>query len=77
MADKFIQTESIKTTVVNMLCGNMKIVEEYAQRIADEKVEEDRKQTVISLFNKGLSIEDIADYTQFKLSFVREVLNSV
>ena len=60
-----------------MLCGNMKIVEEYAQRIADEKVEEDRKQTVISLFNKGLSIEDIADYTQFKLSFVREVLNSV
>ena len=55
----------------------MKIVEEYAQRIADEKVEEDRKQTVINLFNKGLSIEDIADYTQFKLSFVREVLNSV
>lgn len=77
LADKFIQTESIKTTVVNILGGNMKIVEEYAQRIADEKVEEDRKQTVINLFNKGLSIEDIADYTQFKLSFVREVLNSV
>lgn len=77
LADKFIETESIKTTVVNMLGGNMKIVEEYAQRIANEKVEEDRKQTVINLFNKGLSIEDIADYTQFKLSFVREVLNSV
>lgn len=77
LADKFIQTESIKTTVINLLGGNMKIIEEYAERIANEKVEEDRKQTVINLFNKGLSIEDIAEYTQFKLSFVREVLNSV
>lgn len=75
LADKFITTESIKTTVVNLLGGNMKIVEEYAQRIADEKVEEDRKQTVINLSNEGFTIDEIARLTKYKLDFVKEVLS--
>jgi len=75
LADKFIQTESIKTTVVNMLGGNMKIVEEYAQRIADDKVDEERKQTVINLFNEGFTIEEIVRGTKYKLDFVKEVLS--
>lgn len=74
LADKFIKTESIKTTVVNLLGGNMKIVEDYAQRVADDKVEEDRKQTVLNMFEEGFSIEDIAKATKYNLSFVKEVL---
>lgn len=70
LADKLIKTESIKTTVVNLLGGNMKIVEDYAQRIAENKVEEDRKQTVIKMFEKGFSIEEIVNATEFKTSFV-------
>lgn len=71
LADKFITTESIKTTVVNLLGGNMKIVEEYAQR----KVEEDRKQTVINLSNEGFTIDEIVRVTKYKLDFVKEVLS--
>jgi len=75
LADKFIQTESIKITVVNMLGGNMKIVEEYAQRIADDRVDEERKQTVLNMFDAGFSIEEIVRGTKFKLDFVKEVLS--
>lgn len=57
---------------MNLLGGNMKIVEEYAQR----KVDEDRKQTVINMFNNGLSIEDIVECTNFKLSFVEDALSN-
>lgn len=71
LADKFIKTESIKITVANLLGGNMKIVEEYAQR----KVDEVKEQTVLNMFEKGFSIEDIVDVTKYKLSFVEEVLS--
>ena len=53
----------------------MKIVEEYAQRVADEKVKKDRAETIVNMFSKGFSIEDIVDVTKFKLSFVEEVLS--
>ena len=75
LADKFIKTESIKKTVINLLGGNMKIVEEYAQRVADEKVKKDRAETIVNMFSNGFSIEDIVDVTKFKLSFVEEVLS--
>ena len=71
LADKFIKTESIKITVANLLGGNMKIVEEYAQR----KVDKVKEQTVLNMFEKGFSIEDIVDATKYKLSFVEEVLS--
>ena len=72
LADKFIKTESIKITVANLLGGNIKIVEEYAQR----KVDEVKEQTVLNMFEKGFCIEDIVDVTKYKLSFVKEVLAS-
>ena len=71
LADKFVKTESIKTTIINLLGGNMKIVEDYAQ----SKVEEDRKQTVLKMFEKGFSIEDIVNATEFKINFVKKVLS--
>ena len=61
----------IQTTIINLLGGNMKIVEDYAQ----SKVEEDRKQTVLKMFEKGFSAEDIVKFTKYELSFVKEVLS--
>ncbi len=49
----------------------MKIVEDYAQ----SKVEEDRKQTVLNMFENGFSVEDIVKCTKYKLSFLKEVLS--
>lgn len=54
---------------------NMKIVEEYAQRVADEKVKKDRAETIVNMFSKGFSIEEIVWGTNYKLSFVEEVLS--
>ena len=70
LADKFVKTESIKTTIINLLGGNMKIVEDYAQ----SKVEEHMKQTVLNMFEEGIGVEDIVKFTKYKLSFVKEVL---
>ena len=72
LADKFIKNESIKKTVVNLLGGNMKIVEDYAQM----KVEESMKQTVLNMFDEGLSLEEIVRLTKFKFDFVKDTLSN-
>lgn len=54
---------------------NMKIVEEYVQRVADEKVKKDKAETIVNMFSKGFSIEEIVWGTNYKLSFVEEVLS--
>jgi len=64
-------TLTIQTTIINLLGGNMKIVEDYAQ----SKVEEDRRRTVLNMFENGFSAEDIVKCTNYKLSFVKEVLS--
>ena len=72
LADKFIKTDSIKKTVVNLLGGNMKIVEDYAQ----SKVEESMKQTVLNMFDEGFSIEEIVRGTKYNLDFVKDALSN-
>ena len=47
--DKFIKNESTNRTISNLVGGNMKIVEDYAQRIAQQKVDENNKKTIINL----------------------------
>ena len=49
----------------------MKIVEDYAQRKVDEKVEE----FVLSLDNEGFGLEDIARIAHVNLDFVKETLS--
>ena len=53
----------------------MKIIEDYAQRIANAKVEESMKQTVLNMFNQGLSLEEIVRLTKYNLDFVKKVLS--
>lgn len=75
LADKFVKSDSIKKTVVNLLGGNMKIVEDYAQRIANDKVEESMKQTVLNMFENGCSVKNIVNLTGYNLDFVKKVLS--
>lgn len=75
LADKFIKTEFIKTTVANLLGGNMQIVEDYAKRYADGKIRKIKADTVINLFKNGFFISDIVRGTEYELNFVKEVLS--
>ena len=49
LCDKFVADESLNTTISNLVGGNMKIVEDYAQR----KVDESKRKFVISLKKEG------------------------
>ena len=64
LCDKFVTNESMNRTISNLVGGNMKIVEDYAQRVAqqkvDEKLEEKNKKVIINLNKKGFAAEEIA-----------------
>lgn len=56
LCDKFVDDESLNTTISNLVGGNMKIVEDYAQRKVDEAKKEFEKE--LQAKNKELSIKD-------------------
>ena len=57
----------------------MRIVEDYAQRVAqrkvDEKMRERNEEIVINLSNEGYGIEDIVRIANVSLDFVKEILS--
>lgn len=71
LCDKFVCDESLSTTISNLVGGNMKIVEDYAQRKVDEK----SKEFVINLSNEGYGIEDIVRLANVSPDFVKEILS--
>ena len=71
LCDKFVEDESLNTTISNLVGGNMKIVEDYAQR----KVDETKRNIVISLDKEGYGIADIARIVDVSLDFVNETLS--
>jgi hypothetical protein len=70
LCDKFVKDESLNTTISNLVGGNMKIVEDYAQR----KVEEKEKQMIINLNKKGFGFEEIAETADVSIDFVKKTL---
>jgi orotate phosphoribosyltransferase-like protein len=52
----------------------MKIVEDYAQRIAQKKVDENNEKTIINLNKKGFKSEEIAETIEVSIDFVNKVL---
>ena len=74
LCDKFVKDESMNTTISNLVGGNMKIVEDYAQRKAQEKVDETKKEFVINLDKKGFKTEEIAETVEVSIEFVNKVL---
>ena len=61
LCDKFVDDELLNIEITNLVGGNMKNVEDYAQRVADrkvsEKLNEKNEKIVINLDKKGFSIE--------------------
>lgn len=74
LCDKFVEDESLNTTISNLVGGNMKIVEDYAQKVAQRKVDESKRKFVISLDKEGYGIKDIARIADVSLDFVNETL---
>ena len=72
---KFVTDESLNTTISNIVGGNMKIVEDYAQRKVDEKLEERNMEFVINLDNEGYEISEIARIANVNLDFVKKTLS--
>ena len=50
----------------------MKIVEDYAQRVAKKKVDESKESIVINLCEEGFKIADIARITDVSKDFVKK-----
>ena len=71
LCDKFVVDESLNMTISNLVGGNMKIVEDYAQRKVDEKTEE----IVIELDKEGYAVNDIARIAKVSLDFVNQTLS--
>lgn len=71
LCDKFVVDESLNMTISNLVGGNMKIVEDYAQR----KVDESKRRFVINLDKEGYGIEDIARIADVSLDFVNQTLS--
>ncbi len=53
----------------------MKIVEDYAQRVAQRKVDESKRNFVISLDKEGFSVNDIARIADVSVDFVSQTLS--
>lgn len=77
LCDKFVEDESLNTTISNLVGGNMKIVEDYAQRKVDEakeEFEESKKNIVVNLDNEGYEIKEIARIADVSMDFVNKTL---
>ena len=70
LCDKFVKDETLNKTISNLVGGNMKIIEEYAQRKVDEKTEV----IIRNLNEEGYGINDIARIARVSLDFVEKTL---
>jgi len=79
LCDRFVKDESLNTTISNLVGGNMKIVEDYAQRVAkrkvDEKLKERDEEIVRNMDEKGVKKEDIAILAKVSPEFVEKTLS--
>ena len=71
LCDKFVEDESLNKTISNIVGGNMKIVEDYAQR----KVDESKESIVINLRKEGFKIVDISRIADVSKDFVKKTLS--
>lgn len=75
LCDKFVVDESLNMSISNLVGGNMKIVEDYAQRVAQRKVDEKTEEIVIELDKEGYAVNDIARIAKVSLDFVNQTLS--
>lgn len=77
LCDKFVKDELMNTQIVNRVGGNMKVVEDYADRVAEKKLNEKNEAIVIKLRKKGFKNEEIAETVDVSLDFVEKTLSKV
>ena len=75
LCDKFVVDEYLNMSISNLVGGNMKIVEDYAQRVAQRKVDEKTEEIVIGLDKEGYAVNDIARIAKVSLDFVNQTLS--
>ena len=75
LCDKFVVDEYLNMSISNLVGGNMKIVEDYAQRVAQRKVDEKTEEIVIELDKEGYAVNDIARIVKVSLDFVNQTLS--
>ena len=75
LCDKFVVDEYLNMSISNLVGGNMKIVEDYAQRVAQRKVDEKTEEIVIELDKEGYAVNDIARIAEVSLDFVNQTLS--
>ena len=64
----------LRKRITNIVGGNMKNVEEYAQDYAKDKVNENNEKIIINLKNHGHTIEEILKITGRSRDFVEKTL---
>ena len=86
LCDKFVDDELLNIKISNLVGGNMKIVEDYAQRVAQEAVKKEKEKfeseleskdenLVINLSKEGYGVKDIARIADVSISFVNQTLS--
>ena len=70
LCDKFVKDDALNKTISNLVGGNMRIIEEYAQRKVDEKTEV----FIHDLKEEGYGTKDIARLARVSLDFVEKTL---
>lgn len=75
LCDKFVKDEALNEKITNLVGGNMKNVERYAEKYAEDKVNENNEKFIINLKNNGFSIEEIIKLTKISKDFVEKTLS--
>ena len=86
LCNKFVDDELLNIKISNLVGGNMKIVEDYAQRVAQEAVKKEKEKfeseleskdenLVINLSKEGYGVKDIARIADVSISFVNQTLS--
>lgn len=82
LCDKFVKDELVNKEISNRVGGKMKIIEDYADRVAKERVakateevtNEKNKEFIINMDKAGYNIKEIAKVTNLDTNFIRQTL---
>ena len=75
LCDKFVKDKSLNKRITNLVGGNMKNVEEYAEDYANDKVNEIHERIIIKLRKKGVTINEIPETLNVNKDFVEKKLS--
>ena len=74
LCDKFVKDKTLNEKITNLVGGNMKNVEKYAERYAQDRVDEKTEKFIINLKNHGFTIKEIIKLTETSKEFVEKTL---